>query len=453
MTDVKCITVAQCFLAQAMTRPDQAALAFPDITFSYSQLRSLVESFALRFRAAGLTPGAPLHIRSEDSAVALPATLAAALLGHPVTSQPIPEAVVVTDTPMPTGAHILVDASFSPALFAETDRKAIWDLAVRKDDTPWFHCPKSDIGDQQPSVALSQATMVERAMAIKTTLSQGLAKVAVLCPPTSYHGLSRRLATLLGGGVLLEMGPWSFLRENAVTDVILPAAATPALLAYSDGDETEARCEILGPRLANSETTALLRVFREVSVVLDLAQTGAAIATTTSRSGHGAGTRQDIFIKTDILDLAGLPAKLGRLRLWLDQGSGHWLAPGLCARQTDHGIDLLGPAQGDETILVAGTHLDAALLDAVISATDGIEAAVAFASPKAGHDEVLVFAIFEDSVNRYQVVRRVEIACRDAFGASAVPSRIRPIEAIPLLSDGRPDRKACAEMILRAAAG
>ncbi len=454
MTKAQPKMIAERFLAQATATPDSPALVFPDVTFSYSQVQALVAAYALRFRAEGLGPSRSVHIQTDDPAVALPALLAAALLGvrvHGKQSSDPAQVSIVTQAPDPAIPHVLVDQSFSPARFDAVERQAVWTQAATDPKGPWLHWPGS--AGAQPIITVGQETVVDRALCSVPVSGDERPRTAVLFPVTSYHGLTRRLATLFSGGCVIEATSWGFLADNGATDVILPSAAVRALAGGAADAPLATGCEVVGLRLSQSDLEALLRRFNSVSVVLDLPETGPVLSTTTTKSDWTVETRRTLLAQADIVDLAGSPAHLGRLRLKLDDATSGWFLPGIAARQADDAPELLGLAIGQDTITVAGQTLDAELLDAVISATEGIAQAVAFASPKPGHDEILTFAVFEDGVNRHHVVKRVEDACRDSFGAFAVPARIRPIDAIPRLADGRPDRAICAAMILRAAQG
>lgn len=454
MTKAQPKMIAYRFLAQAIATPDSPALVLRDVSFSYSQVQALVTAYALRFQAEGLGPSRSVRIKTDDPAVALPALMAAALLGLRVDAglgSDTAQVSIVTQAPEPAIQHVLVDQSFSPARLKASDSRAVWTQQATDPEDPWLHCPGSTLA--QPIITLGQGTVVDRALSSLPVSGHERPRTAVLFPVTSYHGLTRRLATLYSGGCVIEATSWGFLADSGATDVIVPSAAVRALVAGAADAQLATGCEVVGLRLAQSDLEALLRRFSTVSVMLDLAETGSVLSTTTTKSDWTVETRRTLLAQAEIVDLAGAPAHLGRLRLKLDDATSSWFLPGIAARRTDDAPEVLGPANGLDTLTVAGHTLDAELLDAVITATEGVTQAVAFASPKPGHDEILTFAVFEDGVNRHHVAKRVEDACRDAFGAFAIPARIRPIDAIPRLADGRPDRAICAAMILRAAQG
>ncbi len=449
MSDAK-HTVAERFLEAATARPDHPALVFPDVTFTYGNLRDLAATFALRFTEAGLDRSKTLRIVSEDPAVALPALLAAALLGVPVSTGPGEEAgaqVAIVTRALPAEMpQILVDLSFSPANFDQERKTEAWMSRSADANEPWFHSPSPSEAGPGPVFGLSQAEIVARTDAVASILSGDAARLAVLFPPASYHGLTRRLAALLAGGTVLELPASQLPDARGVTGVCAPVTAASFLA--SAGMPEGPVCELAGLRLSRDETASLLRGFRQVSLVLDLAETGPVLVTTAANAPGGVETAQTLLQTVEIVDSSGAPAMIGRLRIGDADCA---IRPGIVARRIDDALELLGPATGTDALKVEDRVLDAAVIDALIASTEGVVAAVAFANPKPGHDDLLALVIFEEGVNRYQVVARAEQACRDALGAAAVPARMRPISEIPLRADGAPDRAACAEMILRAA--
>lgn len=447
--------LAACLLKTASILPDATAMAFSDVHFTYAQFKDLVATFSLKLQQAGLAKYDRLLIESGDPAVDLPACLAAAHLGIPITNDRNDKSAIriVTQRPDDLVRGLIVDGSFSPANFSRKDKEAIWQMGQASPDEHWFFSPQNRYARSARGAALTQREVLSAAEACRDRFRDTEPVAAVLYPPSTYEGLTRRMATILGCGMMLETLNWGFFEENDLEVLFAPGSAIGWLTgAEASRGLDRARCEVLGLRLGADELESLASVFDEVTCVFEKPGDGPILWTDFDPVGHS--WQQSSSRSLCVTDGKGQEARLGYLT--------HSPEPGrnivdkdrmgiIAERLSDGRIDLLAVASSAETVMLEDAAVPLTLVDAVLSSVDGIRGAIAFENPKPSVPGLLAFAIFAEGTNREQVVQRAARRLTDHFGAGAVPQKIRPIDNLPLTPDGDPDRALCQSLILRAA--
>lgn len=106
----------------------------------------------------------------------------------------------------------------------------------------------------------------------------------------------------------------------------------------------------------------------------------------------------------------------------------------------------------DDVINLGGYKIQAALIDALITMVPGVREAVAFRNPlPATKDAMIAFIVYDDPGNRANVNVDILARINQTIGFGLSERSLRSMIRLPLDEDGLPDRKACAEMVLRRA--
>ena len=124
-----------------------------------------------------------------------------------------------------------------------------------------------------------------------------------------------------------------------------------------------------------------------------------------------------------------------------------WFYTGDVACLSDEGILDIRFRENPDILTVAGSKIDSKLIEATISSIEGIKRAAVFLSPKTDATNLIAFAVYDKGENRIQLAAHANEAIREKLGAAFMPTRIWPIDAIPVTPFGKVDRNACKGII------
>lgn len=454
--------------AQCTQMPEAAALVFRDGQLNSKEVLAMTAAAALFLQKQGIAPGSVLVIDSADLAIVVPTLFAAAILGAEIaTVRPDGEPAVAPSHVISTTGHTVEGArgiamtaeALSPANYPVTDRIAILSQGVEQPAArPWI-AMAGDLGPD--TVRLSQLDLLVRAEKLEEDWPVAPDRVALVFPSLTVPSAILRVLSVLGaGGALVETGTWDFWHKAEVDIVCADVVMTPVLLALGRSDAALPVLDLLGPSVTEGAVAELTERFGVVLGRVEMAEVGAlwqtdmpdgtGIAPPIGRSAQ-AKLRMSIrpapSVKSDVF---------GYLTIHVDgDGDGDgmtWESDMIVHGALSH--DGLQPLiQLSARTLTRGEETrDFSWLDACLLATDGIVEAVAFPSPKTGSDELLAFAVFAEGRDRYQIVNQVNFLIADILGDAWKIDKIRPIDAVPRGVDGKPDRIACAGLILAASA-
>lgn len=439
----------------AQTHPDRVAIDFHDATYTYSQIRDLAAVFAIKMRAAGVGEKTIVQSASTDPVILLPAMLAATVIGARFatpatihdTENSDPKCVLTTsDAQAADGVKILVvDPSFSPALFEREAKNAVWEgiHTHRRNLRLWHHA-------KPVCVNLAQYSLIYAKIQTNTETLDVVPKIAVLHEPASWRYLVRAAAALSAGSILID-----------ITDLATVLAAKPdfvsgtcntlkALMETKSNTALSPRAELSDPELWRAQVSTLARRFEALFVTFEHQEFGLLNCGIYDFSDFG-------FLEYDVGPLAPKPVtivdaqgvdivgqKPGYVAVTSTSGDrrltgyvGGWGA--------NNDLRILGLEGSEETELAQ--NVDLALVDAVLRSVDGIEDAASFESPKAEAEELLAFAVFSDESNRSQSTELARHNCQQFFGSSGSPIKIWTLNSIPKMADGKPDRNKCRNLI------
>ena len=467
------------FRAVAETHPDEPALVFPDVTFTYVQLLDLASTFSFRFQEAGVDRQSVIAIRSDDLAVVIPSILASALLGARLamwSDEDLPDQPCETSHEVVT-AHrfspcklIEVDARFSPHLVTSEEKEALWRSEGSVDPVaPWLLFPQSSLNGDGSAIALSQALVMRRITEFAEALEAPKVRFASLWPTTSYSFAVRALAVLLHGGTIVDSALRKQFLGEKVTWLSAPLPKLRQFFAEVEDTGKIRKLEFAGYGLTDRTVAVLRSGFDELDEVIETAETGLLFVNkyrteasgNLQRSGHALvadlrleSARPDLVSTGELFVRPNNPTAFvfaHDVTAPLPLTANGWFATGMVAEFSPDGP--LRPIKPIDpfTLEIGGASMKASLVQDVIKSCSGILDVVVFASPKKHVDELLAFAVFEQDVNRLQISELAKHRCVSELGHVFAPAKIWPIEAIPLTSNYLPDRAACAEMILAAA--
>lgn len=473
--------VSTAFLAWAEAKPDQSAIIFSQVIFSYAQLRDLSAAFAIRLKAAGIDEHASLLIRSSDFAVVIPTLLASAILGarvalwnaeeQPTIGWDITHEIVTLGSSSDV-KQIVVDKTFSPHFFAPIEISRVWDAAKQiKANQPWLLIASSQPSHIGQIVGLTQSMILARSAASYGAPQVKKTRLTTLWPVTSYTFAARVLSVLLDGGTIIDPVSWLGAPELRATCLSAPIERLKPLFEKIEIDTKIDTLEVSAFALLDQEIAALRSGFCQIDHFWESAETGKVYSNRYSflddcgyeRKGHAVNAAVEIGaavngttgepaagvlkINADhMIDRYACPD--GRLRSALEDG---WFYPGLLSQWTvDGALEILGTI--DDCVIEMGTErVKASLMDHLLKSCDGVVDAAIFENPKAGIKEVIGFVVYEEDVNRIQVFELMKQTCRVQFGEPFVPVKLWPIDKIPQTFGDVPDRILCAKMILEAA--
>jgi long-chain acyl-CoA synthetase len=471
--------IAQRFAQMAGAFPDEPALVFADMVYSYRMLQDLAGAFTVRMAAHGIGSAATVQLATRDLPVVLASLLATATLGarlaEGAVTRELSEAFPVTHrlcVSLPADAHpderiVMVEETWSPA-----ETAALPGPGAQTVDTeaPWLLVATSGTTGLPKVVGLSQAMVMGRSMAVADEFVHGKTRFVSLFPYGTRPFFARALGALLNGATIVDQGDWEFWIKAGVNRVSGSLRQVKSLVLPPDAKGRIAVVEVSGAKLTDADAREMLAYFDLVD------DTYGATETSKSFSNHlTAGPGGDLRrvgaprdSRVEIIDDAGKivpPLQIGAVRVKNDYMATAYLFsptgtakplidgyfhPGDIARFTATGaLDIVGRAQGD-VLNFDGVKLSANILDQLMASVDGVLAAASFHSPKPGSRDVIAFAVFKPGQNVAQTSARARKACADALGPKLAPARIWPIDAIPRKADGTPDRAQCAALIMDA---
>jgi long-chain acyl-CoA synthetase len=464
------------FAEIAAENPEEKAIIFTDMTITYGQLKRLADAFAMKMAGAGVTSKSTLMLHSADLPVVVATLLGASRLGAAVVQYidgfPLPDGVSLThhfhtaggEFPAPEGSN-LISADWSPALIQGT----IPDVATTDDHAPWLFVFTSGTTGNPKLVGLSQAMVHDRSKAVADEFVAGKTRFACLFPRDSRPFMTRAFAALLNGATIVDGRDPDFWQSSGVTMVSGSVAQMVPFFRNLSLSPLLAHAEIMGAKPLASDVRLLLNSFETVEDVIGASEANKFFANVSTLAPDGMmeirGKLRDSMI--EIVDANGKPVPAGEegvLRLknkYLAKSyvgdreasdiafRDGWFYPGDVASWGPGGI-LRIQNRDDNVINIRGVKLNALILDQIFRSVEGIRDAVCFKNPKANAaDELFAFIVFEESTNKLQATESARFLCREKLGEAMVPRIIREVAGIPRKADGMPDRKACADIILK----
>lgn len=480
MTEFKNMNPGKQFGMLAERERDRTALVLTDSTFTYGMLWALTKTFYIRMSNLGIDKSSTLQVVSRDLSVVLATAYASALLGARLAETslsktlktPFPITHVfcdATEDDCPVGA-IKIDEDWSPANHPEIREQSASAFNDQDEDAIWLLLTTSGTTGLPKVVGLTMKTVTLRSAALRDEFKAGETRLAMLFPYGGRPFFARAFGALANGAILVDRGDWAFWRACGVTQVSGSVAQVKTLVENLPAAGKIKTVEVMGSKLVPANAEAFLKHFEVLDDTYGATETSKSYSTIYQKDTSGKLQRHPMprGSEIEITDNCGEVVQAGtagevRVRNpyyadgYLSKDAGQtdvmhdgWFYPGDTARwATDGSLEILGRTNAD-ILQFDGVKIDAAVIDSILASVDGIQGAISFQSPKDQSTDVLAFVVFKEGYNRPQTVEMAKKTCRDTFGALVSPSTIRPINMIPRQSDGSPDRRKCAKMILAA---
>ncbi|MCW4385704.1 AMP-binding protein [Salinibacterium sp. SYSU T00001] len=312
-------------------------------------------------------------------------------------------------------------------------------------------------------VVLSEAAL--RASADATAHALGGDGQWLLALPASYvAGLQVLVRSHVAGLPVVQVDPGFDVEAFAAASARLDAprrytALVPAQLArLVEAPEAAARFDAI---LVGGQALPAALAARARDVGLRVVRTYGSTETATGCLYDGypvGGTRTRLV--DGVLELAGPTLADGYLgdpeltaRAFVEEGGVRWYRTGDRARIHDDGrVEVLGRA--DNVIVSGGINVSLDRVEAVVREMPGLEQAVVVAasSERWGEVPVVVVARATDAAGSRiadDLLPSIRRLLLERIGPAAQPDRIVVLPELPLLTSGKPDRRALAALAAR----
>ena len=458
---------------------DQAALIFEDMTLTYAQLWKITCAFARKMAECGVRQGDFVVVDTTESTVSIASLLASALLGAKYANSH--EELALLKRFRPT--HYF----HSPELFGNAFEGSIeieerWTPQNQPDqdvtfsgsqneDEPWLIVHTSGSTGLPKYIGLSHAQVYDRSAASARFFKPAKTVFCSLFACYARPYISRILAALLNGATIVESRDPSFW---VLAGVNLVMGSPLQVKARLDGISISPKIPALhvgGGALDDDLATNLLKNFETVVNAYGASETNHSYNNikVLDEDGDIETYGEPLDSLVEIVNRDGQQCALnetGRVRIqnpylasgYLDNSEAQekcfidgWFYPGDLAnwgpRRT---LNFVG--REDHVINLGGAKVNALAVDEIMRATIGISDAICFKNPKPDAlNELLAFAVFDGAASQIQAESSAKFACEKKLGEIMVPKRIRPINEVPRLINGAPDRETCAKMVLERA--
>jgi acyl-CoA synthetase (AMP-forming)/AMP-acid ligase II len=277
------------------------------------------------------------------------------------------------------------------------------------------------------------------------------------------------MAALLNGATIVEGKDIEFWQQAGVTMV---SGSVAQMLGFFGKHAPTTRfplAEVFGSKLPNAAIHKLLKSFECVRDVFGASEANKLFANVSTLGNDGSvvtrGQALDSTVEIVAPDgNAAGPGAPGILRIrnpYLATGyigdpvasresfRDGWFYSGDIAVWGERGtLDIFN--RTDNIINIGGVKINALVLDHVLRTVSGIRDAACFKHPRIdAPNQLFAFVVYEEGCNRLQVREIARQECRAKLGAAMVPDVIRAIGGIPRTVEGMPDRRACAELLLK----
>jgi len=476
------INPAELFLQRAHEVPFKAAIIDENITMSFRDVAHIVLSIADNMRSRGIGQGAIVAVHTNDSLVIICSTFACALLGA---------SWVFGDDALANNRDIVP----SHRLYTREVKSEGFEPSAMLVDEYWFK-PKSEnfwsSGSVFPGFSSSNdcwlffhssgttgtpkfmkltcETQLKRILALNTEFVAGESRCVFLFSAPSPPSLMRSLAALCwGGGLVISTDP-HFWSESNTTHVFASPQQIKYVMSGHSLSKKIGKALIGGDGLPDELSKSLLENFHRVVNTYGSTETNLVVENEKLLNSDGSVTSRTIWYDSEIQivdeDDRPLPAgEEGIVRIRNDytvegyvgveptrqsatrQG---WFYPGDTGYVSEDRNFFVSGRHNDR-LIVGGVKINAVLLDYVISSVDGVEDSITFQLEHTGgeHELIAFIKIREDAIHSdVQSDAKIKIAA--SLGISAIPSKFIFTNEIPRTENGKPNRRACAQLAMQA---
>lgn len=474
--------IGTAFLEIARAAPTRDAIVFEDQTVSYSDLLESIAVIREGLKTQNVTPESFVVLDSADALIVIATAIATTTLGAKFATSREEVAMLTAYQPThffhsddvlrdATGDSVCIDQSWSRNKDGDVDVNAVEGDEI-DGNRPWLIVHTSGSTGLPKFIELSQNIVLARSEAASDEFIAGQTRFVSLFGPTARPFLSRAFAALLNGAtIVISKSPEFWLRAG-VTFVMGSPIQVQARLNDVPLPNKIGLLHIGGAHADDALITRLLQSFDTVVDAYGASETNHSFNNIKQLDivGNLVTTGQTRDSLVEIVDGDGQKCKAfqsGFMRIknsyladgYLDNPAATeqcfrdgWFYPGDLAHWGEDG-QLVFEGRADHVVNLGGVKVNALAVDHLMRETAGISDAICFKNPKEGAlNELLAFAVFDDSVTQMQSIASAKFAVEEKLGELTVPKHIRPINFVPRSPTGEPDRAKCAQMVLEAAA-
>lgn len=420
---------------RAIENPAALAVAHPQLRLNFEQLAASASGFAAQLEQRGVDRNSTVTLWSKAMTTNLNMAIALSFLGADFVPQNEMIGATSTDHHFHTG---------------DFDR-SIPDASIEIDHTWASGTLNAKSVDEKGQLGDFGWYVFSMTKELPPTL-----KWASTLPPNSREFIVRGLACLANGGTIVASQDPLFLQSEGVNAVTGPAHTLLDLFTVGNGITVALKlADITGDVVVADEIAALLKIVPTVRQVYAVPSIGPAFinlfhSVAAGTRSHGIALIDEIKLVDNNLVLVNT-GKTGAIRIKPDSKSDIWIDTNDLGSWSTDGA-LLVNATSDHVANIGGHAMDLNAIDSEIAGIVGIRDVVVFKYPKpSAIEELYAFVVFEEGFNQSQLKAIVRSRYIEKFGDKCALRAIQGIIAVPRLHDKRPDRKACAALILEQA--
>jgi len=472
--------IANILIAAADRYSDRIAFKLTDGTLSHGQFRDMILSHASRMRARGVNRDSCVWIDVANPASQICIALACALLGcrwvRGSKEALANKAVGVTHlvhpgskAPASSATSLVIDRSWLPV--GPSGEQAKFE-GFATPSSPWMIIQSSGTTGAPKFMAIPAGAMPTRVEARPYDyLGNGVPMMASMINHLFTFGLEYSLKALSLGGTVVVSRDFPFLMSAGVNTVVGSPIQVLVLCERSGPIHGTMKCAVLGGARCTEEL--LDRIFEKFELVqnqLGCSELGIMSLNRVSRDdanrlsvGHvvpsctieivdeldgpvPSNTEGILRARTSTF----VPAYLGGEAPEMVRDG--WFYTGDTAILSDKG-DLAVTGRINDVVNFGGAKLNAAMIDDVILATEGVKDGVCFAqsdfSP-VNELGVLLVTEVEDGAETEATVSRVQANLLTKFGHKGLAQRIYVADSIPRNASGKISRHEIAQLLAKA---
>jgi len=473
------------FLEVADNCPEHPAIIAEDMTVTYANLAASVRAFAVKLRENGVGRNSIVVLETTDMLASLGIFLATAVLGgrFAIASTSLSRAGIFEATHLVATREAkiaeraqatIVDSSWSPRyVLAEGLSCDLDEFEGYEDKSDAFFITSTSGTTGAPKfLALSYEQVCKRVHAARADYEPFKTVAAPLFNCTARPFLSRALSILLTPCTLIDSNKPSFWLENGVNLVNGSPEQVKDSLSGKKLKQKIATLHIGGGKIEAEVIAELLESFDQVIDVYGASETNRSFMNINRLNEDGIVTTQGKSLDSQVQVVAddGRECDIdepGTVRVRNDYlADGYlnnphaqakafrdgWFYPGDRARWESNG-NLRIEGRVDDVINMGGTKIDAARIEIMLRMAPDVVDAVCFKNPKGKvRTELLAFVVVEPLAQIDICVENARLLCLRNLPPLVVPRHVFPINEIPRDSEGKPDRAACAALILQRSA-
>lgn len=470
--------IGRAFLDWAGSAPDAVAIMDEDTQVTFGQLAGMSIAFALHFKKHGVGRQSTIAIRSDDPVVILASVLATAMVGcrwvyakASLLKQSPVEVTHYFQTDIDDGKihpdAVVIDKTWAAPPKGHDPSRPPKFQGYRTASDPWLIFSSSGTTGIPKYMELSHRNVFDRVAATKHEFAQGPSRVVFLFGVQAAPSLFRCLSAMLSGWALVYSTDPAFWHQSGVSHVFgSPGQVNHILLGVRLPTRLK-KVLVGGGMLSDDQTRELFENFEEVVNSYGSTEANHVLANVKTLDSSGGVITRTILRGSEVEvvddnDRPVPPGHEGVIRIrngylapgYLNSPEAEaiafrdgWFYPGDRGKWTVDG-NLVVIGRVDDLFNLGGTKVNAALMDFMLLSVPGVRDATCFMMPgEAGADQLMAFLATDDAEYDPDLVAAAKLRLTIEFGVDAVPKRFLFIDRIPRNEGGKPDRRACLQLV------